>query len=122
MLENEDLLDDNGIKQDRLILDMIQWWEKRRLLYNLIVGTFGVLGMLFIIQRYHSVSFLELVQYAAFPYGIFANIAYLAGWVLDLLLRYYLNIKLNVSSRQTLFFLGIGISVLPFVILIIFVV
>lgn len=115
MLENEDLLDDDGIGQDQLILDMIRWWEKRRLLYNVIVGAFGLSGILIILNRYHSVSFLQLLQYAALPYGIFANIAYLAGWVLDLLLRYYLNIKLNVSSRQTLFFLGVGISILPLI-------
>lgn len=115
-MEDEDfLLDDAKILQDQSILDMIQWWERNRLWYNLIVGIVGLLTSIIIIQLHHFTTFSEILWYAALPYGLFANVAYLAGWVTELLLRYYLKITLSLSSRRTLLGLGTTISILPFV-------
>lgn len=117
-MEDDNLLDDTGILQDQSILDMIQWWEKRRLLYNVIVGLSGILTSIIIMKLHRSIAFSEILWYAVLPYGIFSNLAYLVGWVFELLLRYYFKIKLNLSSRRTLLGVGIAISILPFIFII----
>jgi hypothetical protein len=119
MEEDDFLLDDARIRQDQSILDMIQWWEKRRLLYNLVVGFVGLLAVVFLSQKQHPVPFGEILWFAALPYALFANVAYLAGWVLELLVLYYFKIALNLSSRQTLLWLGTIISIVPLLFIII---
>jgi hypothetical protein len=94
-------------------LDLIQWWEKRRLLYNIIVGLTGSVALLLLLERRYYISFSEIALFLVLPFGLFANIAYLAGWIIDLLLRYYFKITLSLSSRQTLYWLGTAISIAP---------
>jgi hypothetical protein len=117
-MEDNDLLDDSITLKDQSILDMIQWWEKRRLIYNLIVGLVGLFAAFVIISKPNPTSFFEILWFPALPYALFANTAYLAGWVLELLLRYYFKITLTVSSRQTLLWLGIAISIAPLLLVI----
>ncbi|MFT5645709.1 MAG: hypothetical protein ACI976_000383 [Aureispira sp.] len=112
-MEDNDLLDDAEILQDQSILDLIQWWEKRRLLYNIIVGLTGSVALLLLLERRYYISFSEIALFLVLPFGLFANIAYLAGWIIDLLLRYYFKITLSLSSRQTLYWLGTAISIAP---------
>jgi cytochrome bd-type quinol oxidase subunit 1 len=112
-MEDNDLLDDAGILQDQSILDLIQWWEKRRLLYNIIVGLVGSAAVFFMLERNHYIFSSEVLLFIVLPFGIFANIAYLAGWVIDLLLRYYFKIRLSLASRKTLYWLGTAISIAP---------
>lgn len=115
MEEDDFLLDDARIRQDQSILDRIQWWEKRRLLYNLIVGLVGLLAVIIIMNQRNLGSFGDMLWFTAVPYALFANVAYLAGWVLEILVLYYFKIALNLSSRRTLFWLGTVISIVPFI-------
>jgi hypothetical protein len=114
-MEDHNLLDDAKIRQDLLILEMVQWWEKRRLLYNIIVGLVGSLIVFIVLQQHRYIPFSEILLFAILPYGIAANILYLAGWVMELLIRYYFKITLSSSVRQVLFWLGALISIAPFI-------
>lgn len=117
-MEDNDLLDDVNIRQDQLVLDMVQWWEKRRLWYNIIVGLVGSATVLLVLKQYHYISFSDILCFAVLPFSLFANIAYLAGWVIDLLLRYYFKTALSLSSRRTLYWSGTAISIAPFLFII----
>ncbi|CAA6799067.1 MAG: Unknown protein [uncultured Aureispira sp.] len=119
-MDENNLLDDANISQDRLILDLIQWWEKRRVLYNIIVGLTGLLALLKITGGGADAHFYDILLFVALPYGLFANIAYLTGWVMDLLLRYYFKITITLSVRRILFWSGTALSVAPSIFMTIF--
>lgn len=110
-MEHSDLLDDKD--DDNLILGIVQWWEQRRLRYNLIVGGVGVLAIFFISTMINLIIHQQIVLYMIFVYGLIANTAYLLGWVLEILLRYYFNITLGKQSRNVLYWLGVFVSILP---------
>lgn len=114
-MEDHDLLDDARIRQDQLIMEVVQWWEKRRLLYNVIVGLMGSLVVFVALQRYYYVSFSEILLFMILPFGIFANVVYLAGWVIEIFLRYYFKVTLGSTVRQVLFWLGTLLSIAPFI-------
>lgn len=114
-MEDHDLLDDARIRQDQLIMEVVQWWEKRRLLYNVIVGLMGSLVVFVALQRYYYVSFSEILLFMILPFGIFANVVYLAGWVIEIFLRYYFKVTLGSTVRQVLFGLGTLLSIAPFI-------
>ena len=64
-MEDHNLLDDAIASQDQSILDMIQWWEKRRLIYNLIIGFAGLFATFIIMNKHSSIAFYHILLYAA---------------------------------------------------------
>ncbi|MBC7895586.1 MAG: hypothetical protein H7066_09235 [Cytophagaceae bacterium] len=70
--------------------ETIQWWEKRRLPYNLAVGAAGlttltIFNVLGAIGPNTRAMVFPLVPILV--YGLLANIMYTGGWVSELLLR-----------------------------------
>lgn len=89
--------------------DIICWWENLRWAYNGIVGAAGLIVvlayvLLTLIYSWHS-HFIHL-QYAvmqiAIPsviYGVTANIFYTAGWVSEVILHRYTNVKTDDFAK-----------------------
>ena len=73
---------------ERSATDIILWWELRRIPYNLIVGTTGLISLslfYFFISRTNA---LKLGEDAVEPIALLAapvvmNICYTAGWVVE---------------------------------------
>ena len=88
--------------------DIIVWWEKRRLWFNISVGIAGMIG-LFSIRAIHILDILMGV----IMYGILANILYTAGWATELLLRVKSNDRYDFGRfRKLIYYIGIVGSVL----------
>jgi hypothetical protein len=77
---------------------VVWWWETRRPLYNLIVGTAGVLSCLLLLglAAFSEHRFGEAIGLSDPPlfalflaafYGIAANICFTGGWIAELLAR-----------------------------------
>jgi hypothetical protein len=101
--------------------DVIAWWEKRRLAYNVAVGATG-LGTLVAVN---AIGLVGPEPHPFFPpaiaflvYGGLANVMYTGGWVAELLLRPVFGRKTPVVGA-TLFRYGfafsIGVTLLPIV-------
>lgn len=83
---------DRPLEQSR---DVIAWWESRRIPYNLIVGTTGILSSLvtlitaFVTGHVVGDGFGSplFVVFAVIIYGVMANICFTGGWLLELLSR-----------------------------------
>lgn len=103
-------------------LQIIAWWEIRRVVFNFIVGLAGISTCLLVIglDDYFSDKFgrgiggggsplLPLI--AVFLYAIMANIFYTAGWVSELLLKAVLKDWAN-HFGEIIFPLGLLFSVL----------
>ena len=77
---------------------VIGWWETRRIPFNLIVGSAGILSCIIIgivalgssllfESDFGSPGYPFLTLFAILIYGIMANICFTGGWLLELLLR-----------------------------------
>lgn len=116
-MENNDLLDDKD--DGNLLFGMVQWWEQRRLRYNLIVGSVGLVVWLLVFTLVNSSLGYDrigntLVIYA-FIYTLGANTGYLLGWIFEMLLYYYFDIFISKPNRTVLYWAGVLISILPLV-------
>ena len=99
---------------------IILWWERRRLLFNLIVGATGILtctlllvGEMFAEKKFGDVEAGSpiLAVFGIFAYGIMANICYTGGWISELVAKYVWKEQAENLGKIT-FALGIIFSVL----------
>lgn len=79
-------------------LDIIKWWETRRIAFNIIVGICGIitLAVLLAIAAIASSEFNEplglpdppiIAVFAVIAYAVGANICYTGGWVIELIVK-----------------------------------
>ncbi len=92
---------------------MIRWWEFRRLHFNLIVGTTGLVTLvaMFLTAVVAETLIQEpigwpdgmgiiLIPVGVVGYGVGANLCYTAGWAVELMLR---NWSVSKASRFAVF-------------------
>jgi hypothetical protein len=77
------------------------WWEVRRIPYNILIGIYGFLSLLLFYFFIQSSGKLEPGEDAVEPMAIFVapiviNLAYTAGWVVELILRLVFSVKSRI--------------------------
>ncbi len=103
---------------ERSSVDVIIWWEKRRIPYNFIVGV-AALG--FLLLYFFFIDHAQVLQpgedmlepIALFAIPILWNIAYTLGWIIELFATKILHLKDFVSGPKLM---GIGLIFSVFVI------
>lgn len=85
-----------SLLQDKLAMprgEIIKWWESRRIQYNFLVGSVGVVTWLLVMIAGSAavkpgVDFEEPLAMIFGPivYGILANAFYTSGWIIDVAL------------------------------------
>jgi xanthosine utilization system XapX-like protein len=102
--------------------EILKWWEKRRLPYNLIVGMTGLLTC-FIAGIVATISYKIFDEPLGIPdppfiavfgvilFGIAANVCFTGGWIAEILAFKLWNEK-AAHFGQIAFTLGLGFSVL----------
>ncbi len=90
--------DPNHQAADTQGLSAFAWWEKRRLLYNVIVGAAGILAIVF----FTGFTFINIP--GIILYGIIANLFYSLGFLLEMIARYYFRSTINFSPRRRMIF------------------
>ena len=93
---------------------VVRWWERRRPLYNAVVGAAGLLSL-------GVMSLLEgpqplMVLGAVVVYGVLANVGYTFGAVGDLLLRRWLGARAPAAGPVLFrygFVFSVGLTLLP---------
>ncbi|MBX3072507.1 hypothetical protein KF728_10920 [Candidatus Obscuribacterales bacterium] len=95
--------------QGRTAMDVIRWWESRRLAYNAILAVIGVFSMVL----FHALGFAPFhsLVLPAIAYGIMANICYTAGWMAEIYARLFFGEKTE-NFGPSLFLLGLTFSML----------
>lgn len=100
-------------------LQVIGWWERRRLVYNLSVGAVGVLSLasaLFVSPGPDSTMRDFAFVGFSLVYALAANACYTLGWVADLALRKWLGVRAPDIAPVMLrygFVFSLGITALP---------
>lgn len=97
---------------------VIGWWERRRLAYNVCVGAAGLLSLatvwLLHPQRFAMADFGLVIGVGL--YGLAANACYTLGWMADLALRKVLGIRAPDVAPVLLrhgFVFSLGLTLLP---------
>lgn len=117
-MEEEELVD-NGVFNNKgdNITHALTWWEKKRIWFNLSVGLSGLIAILLSPQLS-----LNLDMIAILVYGLFANLLYSIGFLLEAFDNYYFKDKLKRHRfRQPLFLIGtITFSITTFLMALVF--
>lgn len=95
-------------------LQVIGWWEVRRIPYNLIIGAVGITSLLLFFLFIHLAQELEPGEDAVEPLvlvfaPIAVNILYTGGWLAELFLRVVWREK-SLDIGPILFKLGLSLS------------
>lgn len=96
-MDQQDLFPD---KDENTFKAAFAWWEKKRLLYNLIMGISGV--FLILLDRVENFNFYSLIGILLF--GLAANACYFTGFLLEACLRHYFNIQTDFTNRRPVIF------------------
>lgn len=64
---------------------IVQWWERRRPMYNLIVGTTGIATLVYAngLELALGHGLLPVPWQAIAAYGVLANVCYTFGWIAE---------------------------------------
>jgi len=91
-------------------VDIIKWWELRRIPYNLIVGATGILTLLVTVAIEPPDPPLFLIFWV-FAYGVGANICFTGGWIVEIAGRKERRGRAGAFAEKA-FALGLLFSVL----------
>jgi hypothetical protein len=82
-------------------LSVVQWWERRRLSYNVIVGLTGLATLVYANGLELLLGHGMLIPrpgpdgpqqvWAMVAYGVFANVCYTGGWIIENLAQRWLK-------------------------------
>jgi hypothetical protein len=93
-------------------LRVVQWWESRRLFYNVVVGTAGIGSAICmtIVDSFFRGSFSPIPWQPIVIYGVLANVCYTSGWVVENLAERWLQ-RPVYGLGPALFRYGLAFSV-----------
>jgi hypothetical protein len=105
-----------------LAWDLVRWWERRRIAYNLVVGFVGMpflVGVLLIAFRCGAAAWIDrgkpepIFTYGlwAVTFGLGANLAYTGGWIIHIIVRWLFPSRAQRFGRRALIF-GTAFSLL----------
>jgi hypothetical protein len=101
------MLDDHFIPYPDIKNEIIFFWKKKRIFYNIIVGTFGVLVICFeMIFLNRSLFFLWEVSILSVLFGLFTNICYNLGGIVEKTFYKYFPILCFKDLGLLLFWIG----------------
>lgn len=91
---------------------ILKWWEDKRLLYNGILILTEILIMVFYWKG--TVRFgLYLALFWSILYTIVANFLYSLGWMIEILVNYYVSkIKFSKKTKNLLWISGVLFSII----------
>ncbi len=93
-------------------LRVVQWWESRRLFYNLVVGGTGLVsaGWLMVIDSLFRGHFSPIPWQPIVIFGVLANVCYTSGWMVENLAERWLG-RPVYGLGPALFRYGLAFSV-----------
>ena len=105
----EDRLIDNQLDESPkdVILGIMRWWEKKRLLFNLIIlGIVVITVGTYLYEHPHNTDHIFNIPFVvqSLFYFIFINICYCAGWGIQLLTYYYFKIQYDSNALDYVLF------------------
>ena len=87
------------MEDEQILNNIVKWWEKKRLWFNIILAVIGI-GMIIIINPYYFgfKDFLGIIIW-----GIGANIFFSLGILAEIFDLYYLKSRLSLKNFRWIF-------------------
>lgn len=99
------------ITESKDLRSALIWWEKKRILYNLLVGLFGVVGLLWS-PHYDLYGFQISDIYWILIWALGANVFYSMGFMVEALAEHYFKGRFSlVKWRWLLWTVGVIFSI-----------
>lgn len=112
-MKKENILDIENIRREEpIIMEIVNWWEKKRLIYNIIIIVLELimLSMYWEIVEAYSTAHAIL---GSIVYTIGANVFFSIGWGIEILSLYYFKTTDFLEKTRVLFLvLGIIVSII----------
>ncbi len=100
-MADQEILDSTiNNKQYKQLLLALRWWEKKRLVFNIIVGVVGFLGLGLVSVRMFPIEFAGIIFW-----GLFLNLCYSLGFLFEVFDAYYFKGKLRLYRFRLIFFI-----------------
>ncbi len=100
---------------DRNVFQIIFWWELRRILFNLIALTGGIISLSLMSAIVNVPPGEDLVEpFAIIGFGILCNLAYSLGWLTELFIKRnnnYAPKMFKIGMLLTLFFIFLPLAI-----------
>jgi len=96
--------------QSNSLMDSIDWWERKRFLYNLIIVGLELAIISFFWEGTKRFGIQNAI-FGSIAYTVVANIFYSMGWGINVLAYYYKLDFLKTLDKLKLFFFIMGLSV-----------
>ncbi len=105
----KDLLAEDPAKQQSLsVMAAFGWWERKRMLYNLLTGLSGIITLLCMSPSFYLQDIAGILVW-----GLFANLLYCSGFLLEVFVKHYTRLEINFTKhRPVIFWAGAFFSVL----------
>lgn len=111
MINNSILDDEMLVEKGESLKKVMEWWEKRRPLYNFILIGWETIIMLYFYEGTLNFGIQESIFWSIL-YTIVANCSYSLGWIVELQIRYYFpKLEFRNPLKLTLLLLGILFSI-----------
>ena len=95
-------------KEDKLLLTAFGWWEKKRIIYNIVVGCAGVFILFTNGGEFTIPNFIGIIIY-----GLLANLFYSLGFLIEIGAKHYFKSDRDFGKiREGLFWAGLILSVI----------
>lgn len=106
------MLDDHLINIKSSEDTIRDWWKKKRLNYNVIIGSFGIVVMIVeaVILKQMLFEFLQFLPFIIL-FGILANLCYYIGQILELYIYQSYTEMHNKTIGPKIFWIGIIFSI-----------
>lgn len=94
-------------------MEMVSWWEKKRLIYNLIIIPIAIVILVILWKHVGPFITKEALIFDAIMMLVWSNVMYTSGWVGGILRHYYFkSYPLENSGRWVLFAFGTLFTIL----------
>ncbi|MEI2737588.1 MAG: hypothetical protein V9F01_02245 [Chitinophagaceae bacterium] len=104
-MEEKDIFE---TRENKSLLSAFAWWEKKRIIYNAVVGASGIYILFSEGLELTIIDFIGIIVY-----GTVANIFYCLGFLIEVGAKHYFKSEKDFSkSRNALFWAGLVFSVL----------
>ena len=102
---------EEDFNQKSPLFELVDWWESRRLTFNIVVGGSGFFG-LWVYDSYELIAYYPEIIVEIIIYAIAVNAFYTLGWSLEPLRIHYKFTTTSISRiKEVLYYSGIFFGV-----------
>ena len=112
-MNDQNILDtEMSLNTHETLIEIVDWWEKKRLSYTILVIATEVILMTLYWEGTKNFGIQNAI-FQSFLYTLAANFFYTLGWIVEIFINYYFRrLRTNSNFRLILFVIGTLFSII----------